>query len=90
LDLIRILLDFLAALPNNRRTLRSGNLATCADHLCNDDDLRTLALREAVLRSERFNVLSVSKGLDGIALAKQHHIDVVVLDRVERPCVNEC
>jgi CheY-like chemotaxis protein len=48
--------------------------------LCIDDDLRTLALREVVLHSEGFIVLSASKGLEGITLAQQHNIDVVVLD----------
>jgi CheY-like chemotaxis protein len=48
--------------------------------LCIDDDLRTLTVREAVLRSEGFDVLSASKALEGITLAKQHNIDVVVLD----------
>lgn len=48
--------------------------------LCIDDDPRTLAIREAILRAEGFHVLSASKGFEGIALANQHNFDAIVLD----------
>lgn len=48
--------------------------------LCIDDDPRTLAVREAILRAEGFDVFSVNKAFEGIALANQHNFDAIVLD----------
>jgi CheY-like chemotaxis protein len=48
--------------------------------LCIDDDPRTLAIREAILQSAGFHVFSVSKGFEGIELAKHQNFDVIVLD----------
>ena len=45
-----------------------------------DDDPQSLSLREDVLRAEGFQVLNASSGPEGIALANEHTIDLVVLD----------
>jgi two-component system, NtrC family, nitrogen regulation response regulator NtrX len=48
--------------------------------LCIDDDPRTLAIREAILHAEGFQVFSATEGFEGIALANEHNFDAIVLD----------
>ena len=48
--------------------------------LCIDDDLQCLSLREQSLQSAGFNVLTAPDGQAGLVMAKQHNIDIVVLD----------
>lgn len=48
--------------------------------LCVDDERIGLRVRKIMLESRGFNVLTASDGREGIAVFKQHPIDVVVLD----------
>jgi DNA-binding response OmpR family regulator len=48
--------------------------------LCIDDDPRILELQNAVLSSSGYTVLTALDGLTGIALTRNHLIDVIVLD----------
>jgi CheY-like chemotaxis protein len=48
--------------------------------LCIDDDRQVLSVRKAVLGAAGFQVLSANEAREGIAVANQEEIDVVVLD----------
>ena len=48
--------------------------------LCIDDDPDILNIQRALLGHKDCTVLTAADGVTGIALARKHHIDVVVLD----------
>jgi CheY-like chemotaxis protein len=48
--------------------------------LCIDDDPDILNIQRALLGHKGCTVLTAADGVTGIALARKHHIDVVVLD----------
>ena len=48
--------------------------------LCVDDDPAILELHGTLLRSKGYEVFTAPDGLSGIAITRQRHIDVVVLD----------
>jgi CheY-like chemotaxis protein len=48
--------------------------------LCIDDNQNILELHKALLESNGYRVLIASDGLTGIALAREHSVDAVVLD----------
>jgi DNA-binding response OmpR family regulator len=50
--------------------------------LCIDDDPRILELHRAVLETQGYTVLTALDGLTGIALARKHSVDAVLLDWV--------
>jgi CheY-like chemotaxis protein len=55
--------------------------------LCIDDDSASLALRKLLLEMKGYAVVTVTTGARGIALARDIHCDVVVLD-LEMPVTN--
>ena len=48
--------------------------------LCIDDVLQGLFLRQSVLESHGYQVLTATDGLSGIEMARNHPIDAVLLD----------
>jgi DNA-binding response OmpR family regulator len=48
--------------------------------LCIDDDPRILELHNAILGGSGYTVLTAPDGLTGIALARHHSLDAIVLD----------
>jgi CheY-like chemotaxis protein len=55
--------------------------------LCIDDDSASLAMRKLLLQMQGYAVVTVTTGAIGIALARDIHCDVVVLD-FEMPFMN--
>lgn len=48
--------------------------------LCIDDQAAGLAIRKELLQSKGYDVLIASDGRSAIALARQHSVDLVILD----------
>ena len=48
--------------------------------LCIDDDRNILGIQEALFGSKGHTVLTAPDGISGVALTRQHSIDIVVLD----------
>jgi CheY-like chemotaxis protein len=48
--------------------------------LCIDDVLQGLFLRQSILESHGYKVLTASDGLSGIQIARNHPVDAVLLD----------
>src|SRR5579871_124901 len=68
------------SLHNGRLRTRNGNVYVTTI-LCIDDDRETLEVRQRVLRSAGYEVLTASSGADGLqALSSGVAIDAVVLD----------